>query len=80
MAFREPAQVSQKRWDDSDLREIEVGVLYEEGAPLYDTVRTIGTGLEHDSTGARVSYTFNNTAARPAATWPGAALAPRELK
>ncbi|HCL27270.1 MAG TPA: hypothetical protein DIC52_02400 [Candidatus Latescibacteria bacterium] len=47
-------------------RELEVGVLYEQGAPLYDMVHTIGAGLEHDTTGARVRYTFNNTAARPA--------------
>lgn len=48
------------------VRELEVGVLYEEGAPLYDMVREVGDELERDVPGARLRYTFNNSAARPA--------------
>jgi len=44
---------------------LEVGVLWEEGSPSYDLVKTIGDSLEADYPGTKVTYTFNNTAARP---------------
>ena len=46
--------------------ELEVGVMFGEGAPLFDLVKTVGDGLEQDFPGTEVTYTFNNTAARPA--------------
>ncbi len=45
---------------------LEVGVLWEEGSPSYDFVKAIGDSLEADFPGTKVTYTFNNTAARPA--------------
>ncbi len=45
---------------------LEVGVLWEEGSPSYDFVKAIGNSLEADFPGTEVTYTFNNTAARPA--------------
>jgi raffinose/stachyose/melibiose transport system substrate-binding protein len=45
---------------------LEVGVLWEEGSPSYDFVKAIGDSLEADYPGTKVTYTFNNTAARPA--------------
>ena len=48
------------------VRALEVGVMYEEGAPLYAVERAIGDALEQDIPGAQLTYTFNNTAARPA--------------
>lgn len=45
---------------------LEVGVLWEEGSPSYDFVKAIGDSLEKDFPGTKVTYTFNNTAARPA--------------
>lgn len=51
---------------DAPVRALEVGVMYEEGAPLYAVQRAIGDELESDVPGAQLTYTFNNTAARPA--------------
>jgi raffinose/stachyose/melibiose transport system substrate-binding protein len=51
---------------DPPVRALEVGVMYEEGAPLYAVERAIGDELERDMPGAQLTYTFNNTAARPA--------------
>ncbi len=45
--------------------ELEVGVLWEEGSPSFDLVKSIGDSLEADFPGTKVIYTFNNTAARP---------------
>jgi len=44
---------------------LEVGVLWEEGSASYDLVKSIGDSLEADFPGTKVTYTFNNTAARP---------------
>lgn len=44
---------------------LEVGVLWEEGSPSFDLVKSIGDSLEADYPGTTVTYTFNNTAARP---------------
>jgi raffinose/stachyose/melibiose transport system substrate-binding protein len=45
---------------------LEVGVLWEEGSPSFDLVKAIGDSMEKDYPGTKVTYTFNNTAARPA--------------
>jgi len=45
---------------------LEVGVLWEEGNTWYDMVTQIGASLEEDYPGTEVTYTFNNTQARPA--------------
>jgi raffinose/stachyose/melibiose transport system substrate-binding protein len=45
---------------------LEVGVLWEEGAPWYDLIKEVGDSMEKDFPGTKVTYTFNNTAARPA--------------
>jgi raffinose/stachyose/melibiose transport system substrate-binding protein len=45
--------------------ELEVGVLWEEGSPSFELVKSIGDSLEADFPGTKVIYTFNNTAARP---------------
>ena len=45
---------------------LEVGVLWDVGSPSYALVKTIGDSLEKDYPGTKVTYTFNNTAARPA--------------
>jgi raffinose/stachyose/melibiose transport system substrate-binding protein len=45
---------------------LEVGVLWEEGSPWYDLVKSVGDSMEKDYPGTKVTYTFNNTAARPA--------------
>lgn len=45
---------------------IEVGVLWEAPAPWGALAEEIGSSLEDDYPGTRVSYTFNNTPARPA--------------
>ncbi|MBI9045786.1 MAG: extracellular solute-binding protein [Anaerolineaceae bacterium] len=45
--------------------ELEVGVLWEEGSPSFDLVKSVGDSLEKDFPGTKVIYTFNNTAARP---------------
>jgi raffinose/stachyose/melibiose transport system substrate-binding protein len=45
---------------------LEIGVLWEEGSPSYDLVKAIGDSMEKDFPGTKVTYTFNNTAARQA--------------
>ncbi len=45
---------------------LEVGVLWEEGSPWYDLVKGIGDQMMKDYPGTQMTYTFNNTAARPA--------------
>lgn len=45
---------------------LEVGVLWEEGSPSFSFVKAIGDSLEKDYPGTKITYTFNNTAARPA--------------
>ncbi|CAN5384287.1 hypothetical protein BH09CHL1_BH09CHL1_28210 [soil metagenome] len=45
--------------------DIEVGVLYEEGA-WFDHAKSIGDGLEADYPGTKITYTFCNTASDPA--------------
>jgi raffinose/stachyose/melibiose transport system substrate-binding protein len=45
---------------------LEIGVLWEEGSPSYDIMKKIGDSMEKDYPGTKVTYTFNNTAARPA--------------
>lgn len=45
---------------------LEVGVLWEEGSPSFNLVKAIGDSMEKDYPGTKVTYTFNNTAARAA--------------
>ena len=45
---------------------LEVGVLWEEGSPSFTFVKAIGDSMEKDFPGTKITYTFNNTAARPA--------------
>jgi len=45
---------------------LEVGVLWDEGSPSYALVKEIGDQMEKDFPGTKVTYTFNNNAARPA--------------
>ncbi|HNS51596.1 MAG TPA: extracellular solute-binding protein [Anaerolineae bacterium] len=47
--------------------ELEVGVGWTEGT-AFDLVKEIGDSMEQDYPGTKVTYTFNNTEARPAIT------------
>jgi raffinose/stachyose/melibiose transport system substrate-binding protein len=44
---------------------VEVGVLYQAGAPYYKAYQRAGDELKQNHKGAKVTYTFANTAARP---------------
>lgn len=44
---------------------LEVGVLYQAGAPYYKAYQRVGDEIKKDHKGAKVTYTFANTAARP---------------
>lgn len=44
---------------------VEVGVLYQAGAPYYNAYQRVGDELKKNHKGTKVTYTFANTAARP---------------
>src|SRR5207249_3001541 len=44
---------------------LEIGVLYQAGAPYYKAYQRVGDEIKKNHKGTKVTYTFANTAARP---------------